>query len=424
MTTTHKSKLLVTMLYFILICCGCGDNSGSPSVSRVNIGAPAPKALSAPLHDLPQQQSSDTREVELLIFSAVWCEVCREIPPVVARLRQEYPSLEVTELDLDEGDNFDRMADYGGDAVPYMFVLVDGNVVRKIKGLLPFAELSKRIRLAYSTGDDKLPVPAQPEGDEIMEILPRHVICVLGQWHNFDQVKDAVAACGEDFTLDEEYSQLSPDARMTAAFEASVDRFHPSMTDDDWEAVRNHTAVAYILSPPIHADAAESISARALLLTATLLNQGGLAAKSESAGLAHGRSRWIELGRSYMEANTAGDPHSASATLYWAWVQRLLHDPADGLFYCCGMHLLGHRDTEIDDSLPVADALEWIDMMGLYLVADKPDRPVLAGEGFRLCDEGPRRIINFTACERYDDDGFFFNPYGYNRLVSEQRLLN
>jgi hypothetical protein len=254
-----------------------------------------------------------------------------------------------------------------------------------------------------------------------MEILPRHVICVLGRWRDFGPVAEIVAACGADFTLDEDYSQLSPDDRMTTAFEASLDRFRPTMTNDDWKNVREHTAVAYILSPAIHPAVAESISARTLLLAATLLNQGGLAAKSESAGLAHGRKRWLELGCGLSAAMKAGDSHSAAATLYWAWVQRIIHDRPSGMFYSCGMHLLGHRDTEIEDSLSMDDALEWIDMLGMYLVADKPARPVDDGDGFRLRDEGPRRIIRFTACERCDDDHYFFNPYGYHRLIADER---
>ncbi|QEF97194.1 hypothetical protein Mal15_12320 [Stieleria maiorica] len=253
-----------------------------------------------------------------------------------------------------------------------------------------------------------------------MDVLPRHVICVLGRWRDFSVVQSAVATCGDDFTLDGEYSQLVPDERMVVAFEASMDRFDPTITAEDWDNIQTHTAVAYILSPPISKAAAESISARTLLLAVTLLNQGGLAVKSESAGLAHGRKRWIELGRKYSIATERNDAHSASATLYWAWVQRAIHDTSSATLYSIGMHLLGQRDTEIDDSLAFSTALQWIDLMGLYLVADKPDRPVLDGEGFRLRNEGPRRIIRRVPCDRYEQDDFFFNPYGYNRLVVDE----
>jgi hypothetical protein len=100
-----------------------------------------------------------------------------------------------------------------------------------------------------------------------------------------------------EFTLDLEYSRLKPDNRMNAAFKASLDRNHPTIKGDEWRTIGSHSAVAYILSPPIKKKEADSISATALLLVAELLRAGGVAAKSESAGLAHGRDRWLERKR-------------------------------------------------------------------------------------------------------------------------------
>ena len=253
-----------------------------------------------------------------------------------------------------------------------------------------------------------------------MDILPRHVVCILGRWTDFSAVKKTVKDWGRDFTFDEEYSQLKPDERMPMAFEASMDRFRLTMTDEDWEAIESHSAVAYILSPPMTTETAETVSAGMLTLTATLLHEGGLAAKSESAGLAHGRDEWTNLAESFVTAHKEEDEYSAATKLYWAWVQRIIHDSTNKLYYSVGMHLLGHPDTEVDDSLEVSEALEWMDLMGLYRFADKPDRPIFDGEGFRLQDEGPRRIIQLTPCRRYEEDEFFFNPYGYTRLVSEE----
>jgi hypothetical protein len=100
-----------------------------------------------------------------------------------------------------------------------------------------------------------------------MNVLPRHVICILGRWSDFSDVETAVAACGDDFTLDREYSRLSPVARMPLAFDASQDRFNPTITDDDWTAIRSHTAVAYILSPPIYRPRAMPSPARTAIRT-------------------------------------------------------------------------------------------------------------------------------------------------------------
>ncbi|MDX1929200.1 MAG: hypothetical protein SFV81_21915 [Pirellulaceae bacterium] len=252
-----------------------------------------------------------------------------------------------------------------------------------------------------------------------MTIQPRHVICVLGQWDDLSSVQSIVDSVGPAFRLDLEYSQLEPDERMKDAFKASLDRNNPTIKGSEWRKIDSHSAVAYILSPPMPKAKAESISATTLLLVAELLKAGGVAAKSESAGLAHGRDRWLDLASQYRQAIKDGDAHSASTALYWAWVQRAIHDEDTNSLYSVGMHLLGLPDVEVDDDLEVPDAVKWIDLMGLYLVADKPKRALREGEGFRLSDSGPRRIIELDDCQRYAEDDFFFNPYGYIRLVED-----
>jgi hypothetical protein len=223
------------------------------------------------------------------------------------------------------------------------------------------------------------------------------------------------------FELDREFSQLSPDDRMMTSFDASYDRVSPSMSEDDWNAVRTHRAVAYVLSPPIRKAQAADVSGRALLLTAALLRGGGGAAKGESAGIAHGRKRWLELAEEYARSRKHGDTHTEGATLYWVWVRRPIIDDDEAVYYSCGMHLLGQRDVEIEAGLDLADALEWMDLLGLYLAADRPTRPLKDGEGFRLKDEGPRRVMRFRPCKRYEEDEFKFNPYGYIRLEPDKK---
>lgn len=252
-------------------------------------------------------------------------------------------------------------------------------------------------------------------------VIPRHVICVLGNWRDLGDVDAIVQQKGfSGFELDREFSQLCPDDRMMDSFDASYDRVSPSMSKKDWNAVRTHGAVAYVLSPPIRKDHAADISGRALLLTAALLRGGGVAAKGEGAGIAHGRARWLELAEEFARAKQDGDTHTEGASLYWAWVRRPLIDDDEGVYHSCGMHLLGKRDAEIEASLDLADALEWMDLLGMYLVGDQPTRPLKDGEGFRLKDDGPRRVMRFRPCGRYEDDEFMYNPYGYIRLEPDE----
>jgi hypothetical protein len=253
------------------------------------------------------------------------------------------------------------------------------------------------------------------------KVIPRQVICALGKWRDLDEVDAIVRHKGfSGFELDREFSQLSPDDRMMASFDASYDRVSPSMCEEDWNAVRTHGAVAYVISPPIRKNRWADISGRALLLTAALLRDGAVAAKGEGAGIAHGRARWLELAEKFARAREDSDSQTEGASLYWAWVRRPIVDDVEGTYYSCGMHLLGQPDAEIEASLDVDDAIEWMDLLGLYLVSDRPTRKLKDGEGFRLKDEGPRRVMRFRPCERYEEDDFMFNPYGYIRLEPDE----
>jgi hypothetical protein len=92
---------------------------------------------------------------------------------------------------------------------------------------------------------------------------PRHAVCALGAWTDLDPVERLVRdAGGTGFELDREYSMLEPDARMTDAFDASLDRVNPSWEETDAAAVERHSAVVYVLSPPLRRARARQLSAR------------------------------------------------------------------------------------------------------------------------------------------------------------------
>jgi hypothetical protein len=249
-----------------------------------------------------------------------------------------------------------------------------------------------------------------------MSVLPRNVLCVLGKEGALSTFQELLAGEFADFEFDDEYSIAEADERMPRAFHVSAAAGASTITKADRDAIGSHGCVAYLLSPRIEQAASLELAGRALRLVAECFERGALAVKAESVGLAHGKRRWQKLARDYQEAMATGDEHSARAALYFAWVQRPIRD--EGLQYSVGMHLLGVPDTEVDSSLDYDEACQWIDLMGLYLVADRPTRPVKTGEGFRLAEEGPRRVIEKHACSRYEADDFFHNPFGYHRLVT------
>lgn len=250
-----------------------------------------------------------------------------------------------------------------------------------------------------------------------MATLPRHVICFLGNWKDFTRIDNLIRTLFPGFHLDTEFSALEPEARARDAFAASFDSNESTAQDDDWAAIDRHSAVAYVLSPPMRRADSESVSGEALLLVDAMLRIGATAAKNESAGFAHGRLAWLELAADFRSAYTADDKSEMGSALYRSWVRRPLRCEDTNLIYSCGMHLLGYRDCEFAPAESVRDALRWIDLLNLYICFDRPKRKISDGDGFRLATDGPRRIIRHHTCDRYADDDFFHNPYGYNRLV-------
>ena len=142
-----------------------------------------------------------------------------------------------------------------------------------------------------------------------------------------------------------------------------------------------------------------------------MFDAGGVAVKSESAGIAHGAARWRKLAK---QARSQ-DPLERADALRLAFVRRPIGDDDDTL-YSCGMHLLGERDVEISASGDVHDDIGWMDLLAIYLLAEKPARGVHEGEGFRQKTGGERRVLRASECTRYESDDFMYNPYGYWRL--------
>jgi hypothetical protein len=242
---------------------------------------------------------------------------------------------------------------------------------------------------------------------------PTQVICFLGRSLDVEHCgMIARDVGGPGFELDLEYSAPRPDPRMPKAFRYSMDLVDPSFEPDDWAAIDAHDSVLYLMSPPVTPATALQVTRATLRVTAALLRSGATAAKNESCGLAHGRDRWLSLAD---EAEKAAPGVDLAAVLHCANVRRPIG--AGDVLYSCGMHLLGRPDVEVPAGGPELQAVRWLDALAGYLLAELPPEGIHDGEGFRLVADGQRRVLRHRPCDRYPDDDFFHNPYGYWRLV-------
>ena len=233
------------------------------------------------------------------------------------------------------------------------------------------------------------------------EVKPRHVLCLLGGQTPFSElcevIQSAIESFAPGFEIDDTFSEDAPDDRMSMSFEVCRDRVHKgAWSEADEEAVGDHRSVIYVLGPPMTAEDAVQNSAIALRLVAHTLDNGIVAAKGESAGVAHGVARWKALAR---EAD--GQTGAAIARpCRLAFAKRPIG--TDEHLYSVGFHLVGIPEvyapkTLSDDELALS-AL--IDTVADEVVTDGIDQVL------------KRRRARLLPVDAYGEDEFKYNPYG------------
>jgi hypothetical protein len=229
--------------------------------------------------------------------------------------------------------------------------------------------------------------------------LPKLVLCMLGDAGFGER---AAAILGQEGI---EHEVQPRDPRMPRAFAASAFRVDPSFTPDDDAAIAQHESVVYFLSENFGAGAALEVTRRMLGLAGQLFEVGGTAMKCESSGIAHGRARWLEHIQS-------GDV----AALLAAFVSYPIGDGND--LYSCGMHLLGRPDLIVSDQV-VSDAHTAAALFATfsqYLLLECTPGQFASGHTFRVDDDAARHVVRWEPCTGYDEDDFFFNPFGRYRF--------
>ncbi len=77
-------------------------------------------------------------------FWAAWCGPCQMIAPIVEDLAQDYAGwLKVAKVDVDE--NPDLAARYNVMSIPTLGIFKGGQLVRRIVGYVPKAQLKQRL---------------------------------------------------------------------------------------------------------------------------------------------------------------------------------------------------------------------------------------------------------------------------------------
>jgi hypothetical protein len=242
--------------------------------------------------------------------------------------------------------------------------------------------------------------------------LPKIVLCLFGA----EDLKDRCRPILDAEAVEHEWS--GHDERMVRSFQASVCGYDASLVEKDFSDIARHAKVLYVLSKNFTAQEAPAVSRSFLRLGGRLLEAGAVALKCESSGIAHGRAHWLELAH----ATERDDFWSA---LIHAYVQFPIVNKHD--YYSCGLHLLGNPDLIVSAAVlrnafnstrnQAGMSVQLFEAFAHYLLAECPDGKFASGHTFSLDSESPRFRVLWEECTGYDEDEFFFNPFGRWRFA-------
>ena len=241
-------------------------------------------------------------------------------------------------------------------------------------------------------------------------VKPRHVLCILGGDRDLQPLRAAanaaIAEFATGFSIDETYSQVTPDQQMSRSFSVCWDRVEPNAwTTADEEAVSRHQSVLYIVGPRMAQDDAVAVSIGALLLIDRLIKAGAVAVKGESAGVAHGLHRWRELIGMAAAAMERDHALARSRVCRWAFAKRPLS--SGNYLESVGLHLAGLPDVHVATSRgSEREVVAIMDEVADEIVKQGIDAALRAYDASLIDDSS------------YEEDDFKFNPYGIVKLGS------
>ncbi|MET3909628.1 hypothetical protein ABID59_003985 [Bradyrhizobium sp. S3.3.6] len=241
-------------------------------------------------------------------------------------------------------------------------------------------------------------------------IKPRHVLCFLGKNESLLHPPKAAANTIADFgfEIDRTYSQAQPDPHMARSFAVCWDRVFPNAwSTADEAAVANHKSVLYVLSPPMEQQKAVAYSAAALRIVEEMIDAGATAVKGESAGVAHGLERWMQLAAECKTAAKTNRGLAVTAAMSRACRLALAKRPLDGTTYneSVGFHLVGLPEIYVAKS-------RGSDRDAARLIDEIADAMTERGIDAALADRG----LSLSRQSDYPEDDFKFNPYGIVRI--------
>ena len=88
-----------------------------------------------------QKEVIESDKPVLIDFFATWCGPCKMVSPVVDEIAGERPDIKVCKLDVDK--NLDLTRTFQVMSVPTLVAMKNGEIINKIVGAMPKAQILK-----------------------------------------------------------------------------------------------------------------------------------------------------------------------------------------------------------------------------------------------------------------------------------------
>ena len=82
-------------------------------------------------------------ELVLVDFWATWCQPCKMMLPVFAKLEEETPGLKIVKVDADK--NADLVEEFSISSIPTMMLFKNGELVWTLTGAKPLGVLTEKV---------------------------------------------------------------------------------------------------------------------------------------------------------------------------------------------------------------------------------------------------------------------------------------
>lgn len=86
------------------------------------------------------------KTIKMIDFYADWCGPCKALSPILDKLAENYPQIDLVKVDVEDDNNVELSSSYNVVGLPTIIVEVGENVVKRITGAKPYPAIEADLK--------------------------------------------------------------------------------------------------------------------------------------------------------------------------------------------------------------------------------------------------------------------------------------